>query len=118
MEDITKKNAIKKLNNIKKQIGYNEYIKNYDDLFINDDIFMNLMNLELFLTKDNLNNLINKKDEWFINAFEVNASYNLSKNKITIPCGILQEDIIKYEIIDGKYYFNDYYNYGTIGTII
>ena len=119
MKDITKQNAVKKLMKINKQIGHNLYIKNYDDLLINDDLLMNLINLEFFLTKDNLNNIINNNDdEWMMNAFEANASYNSSKNRITIPCGILQEEIIKYEIIDGKYYFDDYYNYGTIGTII
>ena len=122
MKNETKTNAIIKLNNIKLQIGYNNYIKNYDDLFINDNLFMNLINIELFLSKDNLmkiNNNTNDYNEWLMNAYEVNASYNPSKNIITIPCGILQKDVLKYEIDkDNKYLFDDDYNYGTIGTII
>jgi putative endopeptidase len=121
MDYNTKLNAIEKLNNIKLNIGFNEYIKNYDDLYINDDIFTNLINTEILLSKDNLmkiKNNINDDNEWLMNAFEVNASYNPYKNIITLPCGILQQDILKYEINNNEYIFDDEYNYATIGTII
>ena len=119
MEEKTKENALIKLYSIKRKIGYNNYIHNYDDLKINDNLILNLIRAELFLSKNNLHNLIKNNDnEWLMNAHEVNASYNPSKNEIIIPCGILQKDIINYEIKNNKYIFNDMYNYATIGTII
>jgi len=113
----TKKNALKKLKYMKRKVGYNLISKKYN-INLSDNLFNNLIKIEYFLTIDNFNKLKNNLNEWNMFSFEVNASYDLNKNEITIPCGILQKDIIDYKIINNKYIFNDYYNYASIGSII
>ncbi|NFH91810.1 M13 family metallopeptidase [Clostridium botulinum] len=113
MSDSTKDNAIKKLNNIKVNIGYPEEWTDYSNLEIKSykeggSLLENIINLEKFSYKKP----VNAKESFNkISPEDVNAYYDAESNEITIPAAILQKPF--YDINESKEK-----NLGGLGVII
>ncbi|XP_062124827.1 neprilysin-2-like [Drosophila sulfurigaster albostrigata] len=123
MDDKTRHEAKKKLNNMEAHIGYpdeilddKELVKYYEKLNINpDNFFESRLAINMFET-DIIFNLLRlpvNKTDWIFHsrASEVNAYYSSMENSILIPAGIMQD-----------FFFSaqrpNYMNYGTIGSVI
>ncbi|WP_252243683.1 MULTISPECIES: M13 family metallopeptidase [unclassified Clostridium] len=113
MSASTKDNAIKKLNNIKVNIGYPEEWTDYSNLEIKSykeggSFLENIINLEKFSYKKP----VNAKESFNkISPEDVNAYYDAESNEITIPAAILQKPF--YDINESKEK-----NLGGLGVII
>ncbi|WP_061312885.1 M13-type metalloendopeptidase [Clostridium botulinum] len=113
MSASTKDNAIKKLNNIKVNIGYPEEWTEYSNLEIKSykeggSLLENIINLEKFSYKKP----VNAKESFNkISPEDVNAYYDAESNEITIPTAILQKPF--YDINESKEK-----NLGGLGVII
>ncbi len=113
MSASTKDNAIKKLNNIKVNIGYPEEWTEYSNLEIKSykeggSLLENIINLEKFSYKKP----VNAKESFNkISPEDVNAYYDAESNEITIPAAILQKPF--YDINESKEK-----NLGGLGVII
>ncbi|KFX56926.1 M13 family metallopeptidase [Clostridium botulinum] len=113
MSASTKDNAIKKLNNIKVNIGYPEEWIDYSNLEIKSykeggSFLENIINLEKFSYKKP----VNAKESFNkISPEDVNAYYDAESNEITIPAAILQKPF--YDINESKEK-----NLGGLGVII
>ncbi|MBN1046460.1 M13 family peptidase [Clostridium botulinum] len=113
MSASTKDNAIKKLKNIKVNIGYPEEWTDYSNLEIKSykeggSFLENIINLEKFSYKKPVNA---KKSFNKISPEDVNAYYDAESNEITIPAAILQKPF--YDINESKEK-----NLGGLGVII
>ncbi|WP_252231832.1 M13 family metallopeptidase [Clostridium sp. ZBS15] len=113
MSASTQDNAIKKLNNIKVNIGYPEEWTDYSNLEIKSykeggSLLENIINLEKFSYKQPISSResFNK-----ISPEDVNAYYDAESNEITIPAAILQAPF--YDINESKEK-----NLGGLGVII
>jgi putative endopeptidase len=116
MENKTKMEAIKKIDNMNMKIGYpNKYYKNYDNLIIdnNNSYLQNIMIIKNFNNKYKYKELYKKvnKEKWIFDSFIVNAFYEPQYNELIIPAGILQEPFFSLKYSDAK-------NFGGIGTVI
>ena len=116
MESITKEKAIEKLNKINIKIGYpNKYIKNYNNLKLNNNnsYLQNLILIYEFNFKYNINRLYKKpnKHDWLMDPYDINAYYLPSKNEIVFPAGILQKPFFSLDQDMAQ-------NFGGIGMII
>ncbi|WP_252215319.1 M13 family metallopeptidase [Clostridium sp. VAP41] len=113
MSASTKDNTIKKLNNIKVNIGYPEEWTDYSNLEIKSykeggSLLENIINLEKFSYKKP----VNAKESFNkISPEDVNAYYDAESNEITIPAAILQKPF--YDINESKEK-----NLGGLGVII
>lgn len=119
MSDTTKKNAIKKLDNMKVNIGHEDFGPTYLDEYevtpaseggTLAKIEMDILSLYAELDGLYIDYSVNK-DGWSMYPHEVNAAYSPTDNAITIPAAILQP----------PYYDknrDDVENWGGIGTII
>lgn len=113
MSASTKDNAIKKLKNIKVNIGYPEEWTDYSNLEIKSykeggSFLENIINLEKFSYKKP----VNAKESFNkISPEDVNAYYDAESNEITIPAAILQKPF--YDINESKEK-----NLGGLGVII
>lgn len=93
----TRKNAIKKLDNLKVEIGYPDKLDDYSNIKIvsyknGGSVYQNLLNVGLNSRAESIESL-NKlpKDLWSIlPAHTINAFYNSTQNAIYFPAGILQ----------------------------
>ncbi|MCB9260828.1 MAG: M13 family metallopeptidase [Flavobacteriales bacterium] len=114
MGDETKVKALKKLESFSYKIGYPNKWKDYTQLDITADNYLqNLMNSSLFgfeMMTDKLGKPVDK-DEWFMTPHQVNAYYNRSGNEIVFPAGILQPPFFHPT-------FDHAINYGGIGGVI
>ena len=114
MSDETKLKAHEKLATINVKIGYPDKWRDYSDLKIEKDSYLeNVMRSRAFSAAYNLNK-INKpvdKSEWFMSPQTVNAYYSPQMNEIVFPAAILQPPF---------FYLNadDAVNYGAIGVVI
>ncbi|AOR24965.1 M13-type metalloendopeptidase [Clostridium taeniosporum] len=113
MSDSTKENAIRKLNNIKINIGCPETWPNYSNLEIKSykdggSLLENIISLEKFSYKKPINS---KEPFNLISPEDVNAYYDANTNEITIPAAILQSPF--YNINESKEK-----NLGGLGIII
>lgn len=114
MTDTTKQKALEKLKAITVKVGYPNKWKDYTNLSVSPDSYMeNVINANKFFFQRELKK-INKpvdKEEWFMTPQTVNAYYNPSANEIVFPAAILQPPF---------FYFNgdDAVNYGAIGVVI
>ena len=114
MDNSTKTNAIKKLNNMNIKIGYPDKWRIYnanikkENTYLKNNILCNIDN-----AKYNFSKLYNKvdKSEWHMNPHEINAYYSPSNNEIVFPAGILQPPFFSENYDVGL-------NLGGIGTII
>lgn len=114
MSDATKAKATNKLNTFVKKIGYPDKWKNYSDLkIVPDNYVQNVMKASEFEYNYNLSKLGKPVDktEWFMTPNTVNAYYNPSFNEIAFPAAILQFPFFDFEA-------DDAINYGGIGAVI
>ena len=114
MTDPTKQKALEKLKAITVKVGFPNKWKDYTDLSVSRDSYMeNVLNANKFYFQRELKK-INKpvdKEEWYMTPQTVNAYYNPSANEIVFPAAILQPPF---------FYFNgdEAVNYGAIGVVI
>ena len=114
MSDETKAKAQEKLGAFYVKIGYPDKWRDYSALEIRDDSYWaNIVRACEFENDYQLSKLGKPvdKDEWLMNAHEVNAYYNPSTNEICFPAGILQPPFF---FMNG----DDAINYGAIGVVI
>ena len=114
MTDITKKQAIIKLNAIQNKIGYPDKWRDYSTLkIVRGDALGNSLRSNTFEFRRQLNK-INKpldKKEWGMTPPTVNAYYNSLQNNINFPAGILQPPFYDFKADDGL-------NFGGMGAVI
>jgi|WetSurMetagenome_2_1015567.scaffolds.fasta_scaffold10571_3 putative endopeptidase len=114
MGDITKKNALDKLEKIDVKVGYPDKWKDYSTLEIDkNNFFENIYKSRHFEFLRNLKKIGKPidKTEWGITPQTVNAYYNPKKNEIVFPAAILQPPFFWADADDAV-------NYGAIGVVI
>lgn len=114
MEDVTKKNALAKLNTIMVKIGYPNKWKDYKKLEMSRDNYVgNLLAASKFIFQEQIAKVGKKVDreEWHMTPQTVNAYYNPLNNEIVFPAAILQPPFFYLEADDAV-------NYGAIGAVI
>lgn len=91
MTDSTKQKAFAKLAAIKKKVGYPDKWKDFSDMKIGTESYVqNMMNANIWWTEYELNKLGKPVDrtEWSMTPQTYNAYYNPSNNEIVLPAGI------------------------------
>ncbi|AFN74156.1 metalloendopeptidase PepO [Melioribacter roseus P3M-2] len=114
MSDETKASALKKLSTFGVKIGYPDKWKDYSELEIKRDSYLNnLLRAWEWDIKDDLKKIGQPADksEWSMNPQTVNAMYSPTRNDITFPAGILQPPFFNPEA-------DDAINYGAMGAVI
>ncbi len=114
MSEETKKKALEKLKTITVKIGYPDEWKDYSDLsIVSDSYVQNVHNSKVFEFNFNINKVGKPvdKNEWGMTPQTVNAYYNPSNNEIVFPAGILQPPFFNKDADDAV-------NYGAIGVVI
>jgi putative endopeptidase len=114
MSDVTKNEAIIKLNAIGRKLGYPSKWGDYTALNFNPKEYINNVNLEnKFSFKKNMSELNAPVDKmkWGMPAHMVNAYYHPLLNEIAFPAGIMQPPFFDEEAEDAV-------NYGRIGMVI
>lgn len=114
MSDGTKEKAHEKLAKINVKIGYPDKWRDYSDLEIGQQSFLdNVMRSRAFnaaYNRSKINQPVDKT-EWHMSPQTVNAYYSPSMNEVVFPAAILQPPF---------FYLNadDAVNYGAIGVVI
>lgn len=114
MSDVTKTEAVKKLEKIIVKVGYPDKWKDYSSLEISSDSYYNnLTNARKLDFIEDMNEIGKPYDKmkWGLSPQIVNAYYNPPSNEICFPAGILQP----------PFFFgngDDAVNYGAIGVVI
>ncbi len=114
MSDDTKKEALEKLASFTYKIGYPTKWKDLSSIKIDSKLlFENVMHIKTYHIKRELSKYGKEvdRDEWEMNAHEVNAYYHPLHNEIVFPAGILQPPFYDPNGDDGV-------NYGGIGAVI
>ena len=114
MSEETKVRALEKLETISVKIGYPDKWKDYSDLVIVPDSYVqNVRNSREFEFNYNINKIGKPvdKSEWGMTPQTVNAYYNPSYNEIVFPAAILQPPFFNKDADDAV-------NYGAIGVVI
>lgn len=114
MSNETKARALKKLSTFGVKIGYPDKWKDYSELEIKRDSYLNnLLRAWEWDIKDDLKKIGQPADksEWSMNPQTVNAMYSPTRNDITFPAGILQPPFFNPEA-------DDAINYGAMGAVI
>jgi putative endopeptidase len=114
MSDITKKQALYKLDKIAVKVGYPDKWKDYSKIEITRDSYWdNLKAVRKFNFQKNLSEIGKPVDrtEWGMSPQTVNAYYSPNNNEICFPAGILQPPFF---FAEG----DDAVNYGGIGAVI
>ncbi len=114
MSDTTQQKALEKLQVMNVKIGYPDQWRDYSDLTINGDAYIeNVMASRRFNKNYQLSKIGQPvdEDEWFMPPQTVNAYYSPSMNEICFPAGILQPPFFYME-------GDDAINYGAIGGVI
>jgi putative endopeptidase len=91
MSDTTKQKALVKLATIKKKVGYPDKWKDYSNLHVGTDSYVqNMINGNLWRMQYQLNKLGKPVDrtEWGMTPQTYNAQYEPSNNEITLPAAI------------------------------
>ncbi|MDP9122087.1 MAG: M13 family metallopeptidase, partial [Acidobacteriota bacterium] len=114
MTEATKQQALVKLRSIGNKIGYPDLWRDYSRLEImRGDALGNRQRARAFEVRRQLAKIGKPIDrgEWGMTPPTVNASYNPSKNEITLPAGILRTPAFDNSRDDAA-------NYGAIGSVI
>lgn len=114
MSDATKKEALAKLNNMNFKIGYPDKWRNYSDLNIKADSYLeNVMRSRQFEADFDLAKIGKPvdKEEWGMTPQTVNAYFHPLMNEIVFPAAILQPPFFNMKADDAV-------NYGAIGVVI
>ncbi len=114
MSDVTKKEAIAKLEKINVKVGYPDKWIDYGSMQVGtNSYYENMMNASRFSVKremDKIGKPVDRK-EWGMTPQTVNAYYSPNMNEIVFPAAILQPPFF---FLDG----DDAVNYGAIGVVI
>ena len=114
MDDLTKKQALKKLNAIVNKVGYPDVWRRYDSLIVDRKSFLKtLLNSASFNSLYHLNKIgkpVDRKD-WEMSPSTVNAYYDASMNEMVFPSGILQTPFFNKDAPMDS-------NYGGIGMVV
>jgi putative endopeptidase len=114
MEQETKQQALGKLSQFTKQIGYPDQWRDYSTLEIKPDaLVLNYFRAAEF-EFNRLMNQVNQpvdKSEWLMTPPTINAYYTPNFNQIVFPAGILQQPMFDLSADDAV-------NYGAIGSVI
>ena len=114
MSDVTKKEAIAKLEKINVKVGYPDKWIDYSSMQVGtNSYYENMMNASRFSVKrdmDKIGKPVDRK-EWGMTPQTVNAYYSPNMNEIVFPAAILQPPFF---FLDG----DDAVNYGAIGVVI
>lgn len=118
MEETTKEKALYKLDKMKVKVGYpdKEHLRDYSkthplteqNSYLRNNLICNLEDSLYRLSK--LYKEIDR-NEWFMDAYEVNAYYSPSYNEIVFPAGILQPPFFSAD-------YDKALNFGGIGAVI
>lgn len=114
MSDETKKQAMIKLDAFNVKIGYPDVWKDYSDLKVTRNSFVeNMIEANRFQFKKDIEKIGKPvdKNEWLMNPQTVNAYYEPTKNEIVFPAAILQPPFFDPEA-------DDAINYGAMGGVI
>ncbi len=114
MGEDTKQKALEKLEKITVKIGYPDVWKDYTNLEIVPDSYVqNIRNSREFEFNFDINKVGKPvdKNEWGMTPQTVNAYYNPSANEIVFPAAILQPPFFNKDADDAV-------NYGAIGVVI
>lgn len=114
MTEVTKKEALAKLDKITVKIGYPDKWIDYSSLEIGtDSYYANVKSSSRFEVKRNLAKIGKPVDraEWGMTPQTVNAYYNPNMNEIVFPAAILQPPFFFMDADDAV-------NYGAIGMVI
>jgi putative endopeptidase len=112
--EVTRQQALKKLDAIAVKVGYPDKWRDYSTLKIDDGSYvLNAMRADEFEFQRNLNKIGKPVDktEWGITTPTVDAYYNPNFNEIVFPAGILQSPFFDPAADDAV-------NYGGVGAII
>lgn len=92
MSEETRKKAQAKLGKLARMIGYPDTWRSYDFEVKRDDFAGNVLRAAAFEAKRQLGKAGKPvdRDEWFANAFRVDAFYNASANQMVLPAAMLQ----------------------------
>ncbi|MBU0559412.1 MAG: M13 family metallopeptidase [Bacteroidetes bacterium] len=114
MSEETKVEALKKLKGFGVKIGYPDKWRDYSDLQISGNSYLqNIFNSNYFDHNESMSK-INKpvrKWEWGMTPQTVNAYYSPTRNEIVFPAAILQFPFYDVEV-------DDAINYGAMGAVI
>ena len=114
MTDVTKQEALKKLNSIGRKLGYPSKWEDYSMLnFDAAQYVMNVKEMARYSVRKNFSELGKPvdKDKWGMPAHMVNAYYHPLLNEIAFPAGIMQAPFFDEKAEDAV-------NYGRIGMVI
>lgn len=114
MTDITKQEALNKLNSIGRKLGYPSNWEDYSMLKFNPDTYVgNVREMARYSVQKNFSELGKPvdKDKWGMPAHMVNAYYHPLLNEIAFPAGIMQAPFFDERAEDAV-------NYGRIGMVI
>jgi putative endopeptidase len=114
MSDVTKKQALIKLQAIENKIGYPSKWRDYSTLnIVRGDALGNSLRANEFEVKRHINKIGKPldKQEWQMTPPTVNAYYDPTENNINFPAGILQPPFYDFKADDGL-------NFGGIGAVI
>lgn len=114
MTDVTKQEALKKLNSIGRKLGYPSKWEDYSMLnFDAAQYVMNVKEMARYSVQKNFSELGKPvdKDKWGMPAHMVNAYYHPLLNEIAFPAGIMQAPFFDEKAEDAV-------NYGRIGMVI
>jgi putative endopeptidase len=114
MTDVTKKEAIAKLEKINVKIGYPDKWIDYSSLTIGtDSYYANKKNARQFAVNRDIAKIGNPVDrsEWGMTPQTINAYYSPNMNEIVFPAAILQPPFFFMDADDAV-------NYGAIGMVI
>lgn len=114
MSDVTKKEAVAKLEKINVKVGYPDKWIDYSSMQVGtNSYYENMINATHFSVKREMSKIGKPVDrtEWGMTPQTVNAYYNPNMNEIVFPAGILQPPFF---FLDG----DDAVNFGAIGVVI
>jgi putative endopeptidase len=114
MSDVTKKEALKKLEGFGIKIGYPDKWRDYTSLIVTPDSYIkNIIASNYFDHKETLSKINQpvRQWEWDMTPQTVNAYYNPTRNEIVFPAAILQFPFYNVDV-------DDAINYGAMGCVI
>jgi len=114
MNEITKKEAYRKLDLLIRKVGYPDNWKDYSKLSVGTTSYWDNVckanKFNLLFSLEELSKPVNRY-KWLMSPVTVNAYYAPETNEITFPAAILQPPFFDYTADDAA-------NYGTMGAII
>lgn len=120
LDEETRSEALKKINKLRKRIGYPDFIKDpallddyYYKLTIKENYFDNALNIATFESYKTTSKYGKQRDEqeWIIPPIEFNAYYDRTANEMVLLAGLLQRPLFS-EV------FPKSFNFGRVGFII